>query len=741
MADKKYSVILEKVGNQPLMTTKILCGELGLGLAKAKGMVDKVPSTIATDLESAKALELKKKLEEAGNTVSIPGLKIEAEPTAKKNVKSPAVSSDDAFAAIFGGSTTPKTTTVKKQSTSGTTPKTTVAKAEPKKTTSKAPAASSDSFDSLFGGAAPKKDTKTQPKASVAKTMSKEYSNGSYEGEMKDGEPHGFGTYRWNDGDIYTGEYVNGVRHGKGKFVFASGNYYDGEWANGKYHGHGIFRWTDGDEFDGEWQNGQRHGKGKWTYADGRYYTGVWENGESISSSSIVYPSTSNATTATKTAPKATTTKGRIQYEHSYYEGDLVDGIQHGKGVYVWDDGTRYVGDFFEGNITGHGVSYYTNGDEYEGDWVKGKRCGFGITKSYRRKRHDGTLFVEYSYEGEWKDSKKNGHGVWKFSQEYADGIIKVYQSYDGEWVNDKKHGHGKFSVLTHVEEGEYIEGNAHGMFICYEADSASGKKYISWYDHGEKLVFLVPYDSSIKTLEDAKRAKAAEDAKNGRAVKAPTTKKVSPASTKEEVLDCNNKAMQAYNNRDYFRCLYYMNRGGLSGDDFYRDVIGMCYHKGYAYVENILTAKSLKYISDEEINICAFVLDKFVPKGTKNSKTYRAWCYYRLGDVKKAAGMITTRGLMFYDGRIQDINEIMCGTPLSKITPYSDEIMANLLICKLWAKLDMEDDWVSQLRRNEHLKEKLLLAEAYIKFAKKERWQYEVAEIEEDIITFKAAL
>lgn len=713
MADKKYSVILEKVGNQPLMTTKILCGELGLGLAKAKGLVDEVPSTIATDLESAKALELKKKLEEVGNTVSIPGLKIEAEPTAKKNVKSSAVSSDDAFAAIFGGSTTPKTTTVKKQSTSGTTPKTTVAKAEPKKTTSKAPAASSDSFDSLFGGAAPKKETKTQPKASVAKTMRKEYSNGSYEGEMKDGEPHGFGTYRWNDGDIYTGEYVNGVRHGKGKFVFASGNYYDGEWANGKYHGHGIFRWSDGDEFDGEWQNGQRHGEGKWTYADGRYYTGVWENGESISSSAIVYPSDSKAQGGT-----VKTKFERFEYDGGdVYEGETVNGLRHGKGKYTWASGTVY-----------------------EGDWVKGKRCGFGITRSYRRKRHDGTLFVEYSYEGEWKDSKKNGHGVWKFSQEYADGIIKVYQSYDGEWVNDKKHGHGKFSVLTHVEEGEYIEGNAHGMFICYEADSVSGKKYISWYDHGEKLVFLVPYDSSIKTLEDAKRAKAAEDAKNGRAVKAPPIKKVSsPVSTNEEVLDCSNKATQAYNNRDYFRCLYYMNRGGFSGDDFYRDVIGMCYHKGYAYVENILTAKSLKYISDEEINICAFVLDKFVPKGTKNSKTYRAWCYYRLGDVKKAAGMITTRGLMFYNGRIQDINEIMCGTPLSKITPYSDEIMACNLVCKVMSALDGKTNWVNYLRQ--HYKEKLLLAEAYIKFAKKERWQYEVAEIEEDIITFKAAL
>lgn len=678
MADKKYSVILEKVGNQPLMTTKILCGELGLGLAKAKGLVDKVPSTIAINLESAKALELKKKLEEVGNTVSIPSLKIEAEPTAKKNVKSSAVSSDDAFAAIFGGSATPKTTTVKKQSTSGTTPKTTMAKAEPKKTTSKAPASSSDSFDSLFGGAAPKKETKTQPKASVVKTMRKEYSNGSYEGEMKDGEPHGFGTYRWNDGDIYTGEYVNGVRHGKGKFVFASGNYYDGEWANGKYHGHGIFRWSDGDEFDGEWQNGQRHGKGKWTYADGRYYTGVWKNGESISSSSIVYPSTSNATTATKTAPKATTTKGRIQYEHSYYEGDLVDGIQHGKGVYVWDDGTRYEGDFFEGNITGHGVVYYTNGDEYD---------------------------------GELKDGHRHGSGKWTYSNgDYCTGV----------WYNS----------------------NREGIFEChaYGGDNTYTLRSYEIYKNGEKKISYLAramQEKGITTKEDVLRYYEGQPShKPKRATSSAATGSV---SSKDYVLDCNNKAIQAYNNRDYFRCLYYMNRGGLSGDDFYRDVIGMCYHKGYAYVENILTAKSLKYISDEEINICAFVLDKFVPKGTKNSKTYRAWCYYRLGDVQKAAGMITTRGLMFYNGRIQDINEIMCGTPLSKITPYSDEIMACNLVCKVMSALDGKTNWVNYLRQ--HYKEKVLIADAYIKFAKKERWQYEVAEIEEDIITFKAAL
>ena len=523
----------------------------------------------------------------------------------------------------------------------------------------------------------------------------------SYEGEMKDGKYHGMGTYRWGNGNVYTGEYVNGVRQGKGKFAFASGSSYEGEWKNGKYHG-----------------------KGKWTNADGSYYTGVWENDDIIDSTKIEYPAPAYASESVK--PAAGAKIERMEYDNGVYEGEMVNGSRHGKGKYTWN-----------------------NGSEYEGDWVKGKKCGFGIYKSYSKNEKDGSTYLSYIYEGEWKDGKHHGRGVAKGYKAFPlFGHVYMNWSYDGPWVDDKKHGRGVYRDwdgnamhdMWKVFEGEWVDDTRQGIFTMKYEPSGTGKTYINYYVDGNAEVWGAPYDPSIKTLEDAKRAKAAEDAKNGRAVKAPPIKKVSsPVSTKEEVLDCSNKATQAYNNRDYFRCLYYMNRGGLSGDDFYRDVIGMCYHKGYAYVENILTAKSLKYISDEEINICAFVLDKFVPKGTKNSKTYRAWCYYRLGDVKKAAGMIPNRGLMFYNGRIQDINEIMGGTPLSKITPYSDEIMACNLVCKVMSALDGKTNWVNYLRQ--HYKEKVLIADAYIKFAKKERWQYEVAEIEEDIITFKAAL
>ena len=152
MADKKYSFILEKVGNQPLMTTKILCETLGLGLAKAKGMVDKAPTTIATDIDSTKALDLKKQLEAIGNTVSVPGLQIDDEPTTSVTTNASnndTISVDEAFDAIFGSGAAQKATpaiapkAAKKSEANAITPTATEKKIDV--------AAENDAFDALFG--------------------------------------------------------------------------------------------------------------------------------------------------------------------------------------------------------------------------------------------------------------------------------------------------------------------------------------------------------------------------------------------------------------------------------------------------------------------------------------------------------------------------------------------------------------------------------------------------------------
>jgi hypothetical protein len=152
MADKKYSFILEKVGNQPLMTTKILCETLGLGLAKAKGMVDKAPTTIATDIDGTKALELKKQLEAIGNTVSVPGLQIDDDPAISVTVHSSSndtMSVDEAFDAIFGSGVAQMATppvaakVAKKAKSNGIAPTATEKKVDV--------AAANDAFDALFG--------------------------------------------------------------------------------------------------------------------------------------------------------------------------------------------------------------------------------------------------------------------------------------------------------------------------------------------------------------------------------------------------------------------------------------------------------------------------------------------------------------------------------------------------------------------------------------------------------------
>ena len=152
MADNKFNVVLEKVGNQPLMTTKILCETLGLGLAKAKGMVDKAPTTIATDIDSTKALDLKKQLEAIGNAVSVPGLQIDDEPTTSVTTNASnndTMSVDEAFDAIFGSGAAQKATpaiapkAAKKSEANAITTTATEKK--------KDVAAANDAFDALFG--------------------------------------------------------------------------------------------------------------------------------------------------------------------------------------------------------------------------------------------------------------------------------------------------------------------------------------------------------------------------------------------------------------------------------------------------------------------------------------------------------------------------------------------------------------------------------------------------------------
>lgn len=156
----------------------------------------------------------------------------------------------------------------------------------------------------------------------------------------------------------------------------------------------------------------------------------------------------------------------RVEYDGGdVYEGEILNGKRHGHGTYTWADG-----------------------DTYEGDWKDGKRCGRGKLIQYG-KSPTGETYMKYSYDGEWLDGKEHGHGI---CVEGDFGWEKMDKVFEGEWVNGKRQG----------------------RFVWYLTNS-NGGRYINFYEDGNLIETCIPYDESIKTVEDARRARALADGKS----------------------------------------------------------------------------------------------------------------------------------------------------------------------------------------------------------------------------------
>jgi len=154
---------------------------------------------------------------------------------------------------------------------------------------------------------------------------------GSYTGYVgENGEPHGRGLLKVENGDVYEGEFKGGRRHGQGVYTWSSGDLYTGPWSRNRRHGHGVFVWSDGRLYDGEYVMGKREGKGTFTWPYGAKYEGE-------------------------------------------YEGNK----RNGHGVYVHADGRTYTGQYVDDRPHGKGVLTDPKGVVlHEGTWVNGQFMG-----------------------------------------------------------------------------------------------------------------------------------------------------------------------------------------------------------------------------------------------------------------------------------------------------------------------------------------------------------------------------
>ncbi len=218
---------------------------------------------------------------------------------------------------------------------------------------------------------------------------------GKYDGEFKDGKPHGQGSYSWSSGQKYDGEFKAGKKYGQGTLTWPDGRKYVGEFKDDKEDGHGTLTWPDGRKYVGEYRDGKVNGRGTFTFLNGQIYVGHFKDGNQNGQGTQTFP------------------------DGAKYVGEFKDGKYNGEGTLSLANGATFIGGFRNGRFDGRGTYTLADGRKYIGELKDGKENGHG-TLTWP----DGRKYV-----GEFKDGKRDGQG----SYYGTDGSIFL----SGTWEND----------------------------------------------------------------------------------------------------------------------------------------------------------------------------------------------------------------------------------------------------------------------------------------------------------------
>ncbi|KAG6590972.1 Leucine rich repeat protein [Phytophthora cinnamomi] len=165
------------------------------------------------------------------------------------------------------------------------------------------------------------------------------FTRGEYVGEWKEGQRHGYGIERLDNGELFEGYWAHDRHHGPGELVLADGSRYDGFFRRGLWHGHGVRTLANGDHISGKFYDGFLDGPGAVEFADGRHYAGAMKRTRRHGHGILVFPNGDR------------------------YEGPFEDDEMHGEGVFI----SRGAGD--EGTLGGKNEPL-----ERLGRWERGER-------------------------------------------------------------------------------------------------------------------------------------------------------------------------------------------------------------------------------------------------------------------------------------------------------------------------------------------------------------------------------
>lgn len=199
-------------------------------------------------------------------------------------------------------------------------------------------------------------------------TSYESFDNGCYYGQLHGGLRDGYGTYVWDSGTHYVGSWEDDERYGMGRTSTATQTHYGHYLNNATGYGATIITDTththiaqcpDGICYAGSYASGLPDGIGTIYNSAGEVvYYGSFEAGRPTDH----YPSTESYSAyrwVREVLPSGDT-----------YEGETVNGLREGFGIYRWAAGSVWFGQWQGGVRSGEGLYIDTDGRMIEGVWL-----------------------------------------------------------------------------------------------------------------------------------------------------------------------------------------------------------------------------------------------------------------------------------------------------------------------------------------------------------------------------------
>ncbi|CUG85896.1 Hypothetical protein, putative [Bodo saltans] len=281
----------------------------------------------------------------------------------------------------------------------------------------------------------------------------------SFEGFWLFDLPHGQGTKKFVDGNIYEGTFMNGLEHGGGKWTFDTTlgkTHVLGTWENGVFLDVVL---DEDQEYQGEIRYGVPHGEGTMTIGDD-VFEGEWRAGKLHGF-------------------------GRVQMSEGSYEGHFCEGLYSDEGIWTDQNGV-YSGHFLLGLGLKHGQGREETSDGvFEGQFEEGSRQGYGTF----------TYSTGAVYQGSWRNNEYHGWPddrcglilmlpltvVPYFVRSRGHITFSNGMEYIGSWTDDQFHGEGRLRVPNVGEyEGKFLSGNRSGLGKMLLFD---GSEYVGEWD------------------------------------------------------------------------------------------------------------------------------------------------------------------------------------------------------------------------------------------------------------------